>query len=77
MMNVFLTEEEVRELTGSARKMEQSELLRRQGVRHFVRKDGRPMVTWYQVNNPVTETLVSDNNNAPDFGALIGSDVYA
>lgn len=75
MMNTFLTEQEVRELTGSARKAEQSDMLRRQGINHFVRKDGRPMVTWYQVNHPYITTEV--RGDQPDFDALIGSDVYA
>lgn len=74
-MNQFLTEDELRELTGSARKKEQAEILARNGVSHSIRKDGRPMVTWHQVNHPHQMAVVS--GDVPDFGALLGSDAYA
>lgn len=77
MMNTFLTEQEVRELTGSARKAEQSDMLRRQGINHFVRKDGRPMVTWYQVNHPHVHVHTEARGDEPDFSVLTGSYPYA
>lgn len=76
MMNQFLTDQELRELTGTTRKVEQIQILRQNGISHTVRKDGKPMVTWHQVNFPNLVT-VEYHGNKPDFGALLGSDAYA
>ena len=74
-MNQFLTDDELKELTGSARKKEQAQILTRNGVSHSIRKDGKPMVTWHQVNHP--HQNVTHSGDVPDFGALLGSDAYA
>lgn len=41
---MFLTAEQLIELTGYKRSSLQVNWLRRQGIRHHVRKDGRPVV---------------------------------
>lgn len=41
---MFLTAEELRELTGYKRASLQLGWLRKAGVRHYVRRDGRPVV---------------------------------
>lgn len=44
-MTLFLTDEEVRELTGRARKGDQVAWLRTAGIAFFVNAAGRPIVT--------------------------------
>lgn len=42
---MFLTDEEVYQLTGSRRRKGQAEVLRRNGIPFFIRADGWPVVT--------------------------------
>ena len=41
---MFLTQEELEELTGRVRKSAQVEALRTMGIMHTIRPDGRPLV---------------------------------
>lgn len=44
MENMFLTSDEVAELTGSRRKAGQIEALKRNGIRHTIKRNGWPCV---------------------------------
>lgn len=64
---MFLTPAELVELTGYRRASAQVSWLRKQGVRHYVRRDGRPVV--------VKDALVTDApaRKRPDFSKVEGA----
>ena len=68
-MSGFLTQEEMFELTGSKTKNGQKAVLVRNGISFNVRKDGWPVVTWNQVDNPRDQ--VHHESHEPDMAALL------
>jgi biotin operon repressor len=55
-MSLFLTPQELRDLTGFSIKAKQIEQLRRQGIPFFVNGHGRPVVTVAAVKGEKEET---------------------
>lgn len=61
---MFLTEDQLYELTGYTRKSAQVSWLRKNGIQHYVRADGRPSV-------PVTALGKADApRKGPNFDAI-------
>ncbi|MDO6610539.1 DUF4224 domain-containing protein [Shewanella sp. 1_MG-2023] len=63
----LLTEKDLEQLSGFTQPAAQIKWLLLQGIKHFVRKDGRPSLTWDFVNNPNGAT---NKTAKPNFGAL-------
>lgn len=63
---MFLTVDQVRELTGLAQWAAQIRWLRRNGIQHYVRADGRPVVPVSSVSRTETQAARVE----PDFAAL-------
>lgn len=66
---MFLTPDEVRELTGRARAQAQISALKRMRIRHRVNEIGRPVVTWAAVDSWYGRPDDTEAA-APDFEAL-------
>ena len=47
----LLSSEDLFNLTGRKQKEKQIAMLQRMGIDHFTRWDGKPVVTWHQVNS--------------------------
>jgi hypothetical protein len=58
-MTLTLSREEITELSGYSRAAEQIAWLRKQGIPHFIARDGRPRV--------IRETLLHLNTAAPTY----------
>ena len=69
-MNTFLTEEELRHVTGRRRCRAQIRALARMGIAHIVRPDGRPIVTRQSLEVSVNGAR-SDRSGEPDFSSLM------
>ncbi|WP_076543078.1 DUF4224 domain-containing protein [Shewanella sp. UCD-KL21] len=67
----LLTTEELQKLSGLTQAAAQVKWLKRQGIKHYVRNDGRPSVTWKFVNTPHESGVHSQNKTLqPNFGAI-------
>ncbi|ARD23599.1 DUF4224 domain-containing protein [Shewanella japonica] len=67
----LLTEKDLEQLSGLTQPAAQIKWLILQGIKHFIRRDGRPSLTWDFVNNSNGATLQLENKTAkPNFGAL-------
>lgn len=69
-MQQILTEQDLEELSGHKRASGQIEWLGQMGINFFIRKDGKPSVTWHFVNNPYGMKAKATANDEPDFGAM-------
>jgi hypothetical protein len=69
-MDTFLTEEELRHVTGRRRYRAQIRALARMGIAHIVRPDGRPIVTRQSLEVSVSGAG-SDRTGEPDFSSLM------
>lgn len=65
---MFLTEEQMIELTGFRRWSLQIKQLRKHGVKHYVRRDGRPVVCVVDLS-PASQ-LAGPAPARPDFAAV-------
>jgi len=70
-MNKFLTHEEIIQLTACKTRSGQIAILRKNGIKHSIKRDGWPVVTWQQVNAPFTDEKSRHRNFEPNFDALI------
>lgn len=64
---MFLTRDQLIELTGYKRAPEQRRELSRMGIRHWVRIDGKPVVDDSALSQPPSEGV-----STPNWGALDG-----
>lgn len=48
----FLTDDEIRQLTGYQQANKQTKALDAAGIYYVLRGDGRPQLTWHHVNHP-------------------------
>jgi len=69
-MSDILTDDELHDLTGLKQGAAQIRWLRKNGIRAFIRADGKPRVLRAYLNR---EQHSRQNNNEPNFGALRGS----
>ena len=67
-MDTFLTEEELRHITGRCRRRAQIRALARMGVGYLVRPDGRPIVTRQSLEMSVSGSEI-DRSAEPDFSS--------
>ncbi|WP_366525426.1 DUF4224 domain-containing protein [Ferrovum sp.] len=73
-MTLFLSPEEVRELTGYCRPSKQVEWLRREGMNFRIAADGHPRVLLDHVNQVLGGLARQGNNrrpSEPDFSVLV------
>ncbi|MCL1072942.1 DUF4224 domain-containing protein [Shewanella dokdonensis] len=63
----FLTEQEVEYITGAKIASLQISILAKNGINHIVDRNGKPRLTWYQLNNPVRYVAANDG---PDFSKI-------
>lgn len=68
-MSQLLSDNDLIELSGCKSKTAQIQWLNQQGINFYIRKDGRPSITWYMVNNPFAHKNISASSE-PDFGAM-------
>ena len=73
-MDTFLTEEELRHITGRRRYSAQVRALTRMGIGHVVRPDGRPIVTRRSLDMSLSGSAY-DRTAEPDFSSLINGTV--
>lgn len=66
-MTIFLTSEELADLTGYVQSAAQVRWLRRNRVHHFIRADGRPRVPRESIVGRVSHV---ERDEEPDFSAL-------
>lgn len=71
MSQVFLTPDELRELTGRARPKAQIAYLRAKRIRHYVNAAGRPVVAKAWLG--IIEEGAAANDPGPDFAAIKGA----
>ena len=70
-MSLFLTPEDLRELTGYRRQAAQIRWLREHGYLFDVRADGKPVVLWSHVNQRLGGSDSADSNEPePNWSAL-------
>ena len=71
---MFLSHEEVGELTGRVRYTAQRRALRAMGIEHWVRPDGRPMVARASIDRPAEpRRRTKDCEEEPNGTAVNGS----
>jgi|TARA_B100000700_G_scaffold324244_1_gene429922 hypothetical protein len=70
-MNKFLTHEEIIQLTACKTRSGQIAILRKNGIKHSIKRDGWPVVTWQQVNAPFSDSNARIESFEPDFSALL------
>jgi hypothetical protein len=73
-MDTFLTEEELRHITGRRRYSAQIRALTHMGIGHVVRPDGRPIVTRRSLEISLSGSAY-DRTAEPDFSSLINGTV--
>lgn len=61
---MFLTQQQIQELTGYRRKCEQVRWLRKNGIRHYVRADGHPTVPANALEAPRQKVRAEPNLEA-------------
>jgi len=66
---LFLTQEEIQELTGRKRYSSQSVALKQMGIDHKTRHDGRPIVLLSTLEQSA-KAANQDRYDEPDWGAL-------
>lgn len=73
-MSMFLTGEELAQLTGKKRRSAQVEALRMMGIEHKVRPDGMPVVSRHHIEDildgRIQTGIESKRDVQPDFGAM-------
>ena len=67
MSDRFLTQDELRELTGTDSATKQMRILSEHGINYVRGVNNHIAVTWHSVNNPLTSQAT---DNEPDFNAL-------
>ena len=65
---MFLTPEELQQLTGLRQNFAQIRWLTRQGIRHRVRADGKPVV----MASDLTQTQTTEQRTGPRFDRIAG-----
>jgi hypothetical protein len=70
MSALFLTDEELQELTRRARHSAQVRALRRMGIEHRVRPDGSVLVLRSHVTELFGASSESSNDQEPDWNAI-------
>lgn len=65
-MSLMLTDADLEELTGASQPAAQIRVLREHGLHPFIRRDGRPRITWAAVTAACTRTA----DHTPNFEAL-------
>lgn len=63
-MSLWLTAEELAHLTGAKQARLQVEWLKKWGVRHYVRRDKKPVVLWADMVGPQEPQKVRPNREA-------------
>lgn len=67
---IFLTYSEISELTGCRQKAAQRRWLDRNGIRYFIRADGRPAVTTDAITGTTVNTGGPRRATGPNLAAL-------
>lgn len=67
MTDRFLTQDELRELTGTDSATKQMRILSEHGINYVRGVNNHVAVTWHSVNNPVTPQTT---DSGPNFNAL-------
>ncbi|WP_287832086.1 DUF4224 domain-containing protein [Idiomarina sp.] len=70
-MNKFLTHEEIIQLTACKTRSGQIAILRKNGIKHIIKNNGWPAVTWQQVNAPFTDSNTGSESFEPNYSALL------
>lgn len=70
MSEGLLSEEEMFSITGAKHSDKQIRVLQDNNIPHIVRHDGKPVTTWYNVNNPAHLRGISTQSDEPDFSSL-------
>jgi hypothetical protein len=68
---VFLNPDQLAELTGLRQSAAQLRWLRKNGITHYVRADGRPIVVRSAIESSSNTFISSSNTLGPDFDALL------
>ncbi|MCL1124116.1 DUF4224 domain-containing protein [Shewanella surugensis] len=69
-MSELLTAKDLEALSGYKLAGQQKKWLDDAGINHYERRDGKPVVTWYFVNNPYKKTALDKKLHEPNFAAL-------